>query len=63
MGTCEKLHDDELKEEFVALPPHRKIAFEDELIKFCEDMLGDVERRIRKGKQRLALTQHEKNVS
>merc|ERR1712055_201685 len=61
MGTCEKLHDDDLKAEFTSLPQHRKVAFEDELIKFCEDMLGDVERRIRKGKQGLALTQQEKS--
>lgn len=35
---------------------HRKIHYQEEFIRFCTSMLNEVERKIQKGKQRLALS-------
>ncbi|XP_076044831.1 luc7-like protein 3 isoform X4 [Oratosquilla oratoria] len=56
LGPCEKVHDDELKKEFENDHSHRRQAFEDEFFRYAESMLNDVDKRIRKGKQRLALS-------
>lgn len=38
------------------------MGYEDDFIKFCQGMLADVERRIRRGKQRLSLGTQEGGV-
>ncbi|MPC20573.1 Luc7-like protein 3 [Portunus trituberculatus] len=57
LGPCEKtIHDEELKREFDISNSYRRTAFEDEFVRYAESMLTDVDKRIRKGKQRLALS-------
>ncbi|KAG0698657.1 Luc7-like protein 3 [Chionoecetes opilio] len=57
LGPCEKnIHDEELKREFDLSNSYRRTAFEDEFVRYAESMLTDVDKRIRKGKQRLALS-------
>lgn len=56
LGACSRVHDDEARELFEKAPySYRKQQYEDEFIRFCQSMLNEVERKIIKGKQRLAL--------
>lgn len=56
LGACTRVHDDEARELFEKAPySYRKQQYEDEFIRFCQSMLNEVERKIIKGKQRLAL--------
>ncbi|XP_063697719.1 medium-chain acyl-CoA ligase ACSF2, mitochondrial [Culicoides brevitarsis] len=56
LGQCARLHDDEAKRLFEdAKPSFKKTQYEDEFLRFCTNMLTDVDRRIQKGKQRLLL--------
>uniref|UniRef100_A0A336M041 CSON009320 protein n=1 Tax=Culicoides sonorensis TaxID=179676 RepID=A0A336M041_CULSO len=56
LGQCSRLHDDEAKKLFEeAKPSYKKTQYEDEFLRFCTNMLIDVDRRIQKGKQRLQL--------
>ncbi|ROT64160.1 Cisplatin resistance-associated overexpressed protein [Penaeus vannamei] len=57
LGPCDKpVHDEELKREFEAANSYRRTAFEDEFVRYAESMLTEVDKRIRKGKQRLSLS-------
>merc|ERR1712106_121473 len=56
LGLCEKIHDEEIKKEFEKANSYRRAQFEDEFVRYAESMLTDVDKRIRKGKQRLALS-------
>ncbi|XP_026461153.1 LOW QUALITY PROTEIN: luc7-like protein 3 [Ctenocephalides felis] len=56
LGLCPKIHDEEAKKLYKnAKPSHRKTFYEDEFLRFCQNMIGDVDRKIVKGRQRLAL--------
>lgn len=55
LGACAKVHDDEVKALFANSISYKKQAYEDEFIRFSQGMLNEVERKIVKGKQRLAL--------
>lgn len=61
MGPCHKVHDDFIKRSYEERA-HRneKATFEDEFIRFCQQTLNDVERRIKRAKQRLAASQNDK---
>jgi len=56
LGVCDKIHDEEIKKEFEKANSYRRAQFEDEFVRYAESMLTDVDKRIRKGKQRLALS-------
>ncbi|XP_014257147.1 luc7-like protein 3 [Cimex lectularius] len=55
LGSCPKVHDDEVKALFEKANSYKKQAYEDEFIRFAQSMLNEVERKIQKGRQRLAL--------
>ena len=56
LGACSRVHDDEARELYEKAPySYRKQQYEDEFIRFAQSMLNEVERKIVKGKQRLAL--------
>ena len=64
LGVCNKIHDDEAKALYEKAPySYRKQQYEDEFIRFCQSMLSEVERKIVKGKQRLALIGNKDLVS
>ena len=63
LGICDKVHDDDIKREFLSIKTHKKARFEDDFIRFADSMLMDVDRRIMKGKQRLAQTQGKNNFT
>ncbi|XP_059475250.1 luc7-like protein 3 [Neocloeon triangulifer] len=56
LGPCPKIHDDEMRKEYAKQSTYRKQQYEDEFIRFCQGMLNEVERKIAKGKVRLALS-------
>ena len=56
LGTCAKVHDEEARKMFSLGRTHRKVHYQEEFIRFCTTMLNEVERKIQKGKQRLALS-------
>ncbi|XP_065364478.1 luc7-like protein 3 [Calliphora vicina] len=63
LGPCGRIHDDEAKRKYSeARPSTRKRQFEDEFLYFCNSMLNDVDRKIQKGRQRLALMQRDQPV-
>lgn len=63
LGICAKVHDDEVKGLFQKSTSYKKQAYEDEFIRFSQGMLNEVERKIVKGKQRLALIGKSEPVS
>lgn len=56
LGQCQKLHDDEAKRLYhSSKATSKKIQYEDEFLRFCSNMINEVDRKILKGKQRLTL--------
>ncbi|CAG9774110.1 unnamed protein product [Ceutorhynchus assimilis] len=58
LGPCSKTHDEEAKKLFQeAKNGHfRKIQYQEDFVRFCSSMINDVEKKIIKGRQRLALS-------
>lgn len=54
LGPCEKIHDEVLKNEYEKSHGYQKMGYEEDFLRFCQSMMADVERRIRRGKQRLS---------
>ncbi|EYU31318.1 hypothetical protein ABFS82_06G117400 [Erythranthe guttata] len=56
LGVCPKIHDPKLKESFEESPRHDSYVpkFEAELSQFCERLVSDLDRRVRRGRERLA---------
>ncbi|XAR71814.1 hypothetical protein NMG60_11018245 [Bertholletia excelsa] len=56
LGPCPKIHDPKLKESFEKSPRHDSYVprFEAELAHFCEKLVMDLDRRVRRGRERLA---------
>lgn len=62
LGPCTKIHDERLKKDFETMNPHQRLILEDDFLRFCQGKLADVEKRIRRAKQRLALGSHEDSL-
>ncbi|CAG2105942.1 unnamed protein product [Medioppia subpectinata] len=61
IGPCSLVHDDFLKKEYQQRAHKKeKMVFEDEFIRFCQSQLNEVERKIKRAKQRLEMSQLEK---
>ena len=45
LGTCDKMHDDEVRKLFTAAPAHRKLPYQEDFVRFCRNILGEVERK------------------
>ncbi|XP_068635265.1 uncharacterized protein [Aristolochia californica] len=56
LGPCPKIHDPKLKESFEKSPRHDSYVprFEAELAQFCEKLVMDLDRKVRRGRERLA---------
>ncbi|XWS51596.1 hypothetical protein CRYUN_Cryun12cG0190400 [Craigia yunnanensis] len=56
LGPCPRVHDQKLKESFENSPRHDAYVtkFEAELAQFCEKLVMDLDRRVRRGRERLA---------
>uniref|UniRef100_A0A2R5L9M8 Putative spliceosome subunit n=1 Tax=Ornithodoros turicata TaxID=34597 RepID=A0A2R5L9M8_9ACAR len=61
LGPCSKIHDERLKKEYTEYYSYeqsnryRKEGYEESFLQFCQSMLSDVEKRIRRARQRLSL--------
>ncbi|XP_068650963.1 uncharacterized protein [Aristolochia californica] len=55
LGPCPKIHDPKLKESFEKSPRHDSYVprFEAELAQFCEKLVMDLDRKVRRGRERL----------
>ncbi|XP_028097703.1 luc7-like protein 3 [Camellia sinensis] len=55
LGPCPKIHDLKLKESFEKSPRHDSYVprFEAELAHFCEKLVMDLDRRVRRGRERI----------
>jgi hypothetical protein len=55
LGPCPKIHDPKLKESFENSPRHDAYVpkFEAELSQFCEKLVMDLDRRVKRGRERL----------
>ncbi|KAF5280245.1 hypothetical protein FQA39_LY18068 [Lamprigera yunnana] len=62
LGSCPKVHDEEVRKLFEKAKGHRKLQYQEEFIRFCGNMVNEVERRIQKGRQRLALNSKQEVV-
>ncbi|XP_037073934.1 luc7-like protein 3 [Pollicipes pollicipes] len=63
LGSCGGIHDDDVKVEFDKLPSFKRQAYEDEFIRFCQSMLNEVEKKIKKQRQRLELQPNDHKLS
>ncbi|KAF5732295.1 luc7-like protein 3 [Tripterygium wilfordii] len=56
LGPCPRIHDQKLKESFENSPRHEAYVpkFEAELAQFCEKLVMDLDRKVRRGRERLA---------
>ncbi|KAL2555904.1 LUC7 N-terminus domain-containing protein [Forsythia ovata] len=55
LGVCPRIHDPKLKESFEKSPRHDSYVpkFEAELALFCEKLVSDLDRRVKRGQERL----------
>ncbi|KAK4734322.1 hypothetical protein R3W88_008583 [Solanum pinnatisectum] len=56
LGPCSKIHEAKLKESFEKSPRHDSYVpkFEAELAHFCEKLVMDLDKKVRRGRERLA---------
>ncbi|KAK7111142.1 luc7-like protein 3 isoform X1 [Littorina saxatilis] len=55
LGICNKIHDEALRKQYVESGRFEKMGYEEDFLRFLQNMISDVEKRIRRGHQRLAL--------
>lgn len=56
LGECNKLHDEGLREDYKKSSRFEKMGYEKEFLVYLEDIIGELDRKIRRHNQRLALT-------
>ncbi|XP_078538374.1 luc7-like protein 3 [Lissotriton helveticus] len=60
LGPCEKIHDENLRKQYEKSSRFLKAGYERDFLRYLESLLADVERRIRRGHARLALSQSQR---
>eukprot|EP01118_Nematostelium_gracile_P002144 TRINITY_DN1233_c0_g1_i3.p2 TRINITY_DN1233_c0_g1~~TRINITY_DN1233_c0_g1_i3.p2 ORF type:complete len:117 (-),score=22.41 TRINITY_DN1233_c0_g1_i3:697-1047(-) len=53
LGPCTKIHDDNMKAMFLNAPDRESYPYERDHSHFCERLIDDLDRKIRKGHDRL----------
>ncbi|CAF0811110.1 unnamed protein product [Brachionus calyciflorus] len=59
LGPCTKIHDDELKKQYLKSSRFGRLGYEEDYERFLRSLLNEVERKIRRGNERLKLTQND----
>ncbi|XP_056406103.1 luc7-like protein 3 isoform X1 [Hyla sarda] len=59
LGPCEKIHDENLRKQYEKSSRYMKVGYEREFLRYLQSLLAEVERRIRRGHARLALSQNQ----
>lgn len=57
LGPCPKSHDEEMKKQYEKSSRYGKLGYEEDFERYVRSLLSDVERKIRRGMERLKLTQ------
>lgn len=57
LGPCNKIHDEELKKQYEKSSRYSRLGYEEDYERFLRSLLMDVERKIKRGIERLKLTQ------
>lgn len=57
LGPCDKIHDDNLKRQYEKSSRKGRLGYEEDFEQLLRSLLADVEKRIKKGRDRLSLTQ------
>ena len=57
LGPCLKSHDEEMKKQYEKSSRYGKLGYEEDFERYLRSLLSDVERKIRRGMERLKLTQ------
>ncbi|EDV27758.1 uncharacterized protein TRIADDRAFT_20548 [Trichoplax adhaerens] len=66
LGPCEKIHDENLRQLYKKSKRNGKMQYEEDFLRYLQSIMADVERRIRRGHQRLSLnakTKENKDIS
>ncbi|XP_048760962.1 luc7-like protein 3 [Ostrea edulis] len=63
LGPCTKLHDEAFRKEYNKSSKSGKMGYEDDFLRFLQGLISDVEKRIRRGHQRLALNNSQGSLS
>ncbi|KAA0188066.1 putative mrna binding protein [Fasciolopsis buskii] len=61
LGPCSKTHDERMKEAYERSKRCGKMGYEDEFVRYLKRLLEDVEKRIRRGHERLAVNKSVNN--
>lgn len=62
LGPCEKIHDENLRKMYEKSSRFMKVGYERDFLRYLQSLLAEVERRIRRGHARLALSQAQQNA-
>ena len=57
LGPCTKSHDEAMKARYEKSSRYGRLGYEEDFERFLRSLLGEVERKIRRGQDRLKLTQ------
>lgn len=63
LGPCEKIHDDHLRKEYKKSSRAGRLGYEEDFLRYLQTLISDVEKRIRRGHQRLALNSMQGNMN
>ena len=59
LGACNKIHDEELRKQYEKSSRYGRLGYEDDYERYLRSLLNDVERKIKRGNERLRLTQND----
>lgn len=63
LGACKGLHDEDVRNQFRALPAYKRVPYEDEYTRFAQSLIGEIERKIRKSRDRLELKPDDRKLA
>nr|XP_054763741.1 LOW QUALITY PROTEIN: luc7-like protein 3 [Lytechinus pictus] len=63
LGQCEKIHDDHLKKDYKESSRFKRMNYEEEFLQYLQQIMNDVEKRIKRGHSRLALNSNRANLT
>lgn len=63
LGPCTQIHDEPLKKEYQQSSRFEKMGYEETWVEVLEGIVGEVDKKIKRGHQRLAMTQNDSSPS
>ncbi|VEL11164.1 unnamed protein product [Protopolystoma xenopodis] len=62
MGPCDAIHDEKLRDDYQRSKRHQRMGYEQDFVRFLRHLLDDVDKRIRRGHERLAASRSVGNL-